>query len=358
MKSDEDGFNLWFPKKLMNYCAFNSIFHSSFGYSVDIDDKDCIDLRKYIDETFRAFGNVKVILWNVITHKFAFIPYLKSIFYPQKVVDIRKNRQDLIRKLIKKREFGEYDPQNPTSFIDQMLKALENGQITRSQMEVDVSAMFAAGTDTTSSTLEHAIVYTAKYGDIQEKVRQELLKNFKEKTDDDKIKFDIGKLTKLPLFRAIIKEILRISSVAPGGLPHRASDDLMVEYEGRKYQIPKGSTVIYQIAYPNTNRNGKELFMNDYKKDGEDGAKRFCLENWLDESGGFRPNKSELIFGHGYRDCVGKMLAMKELHMVMGYLLLNYKFELEDKDVEIKAGGRGAVVIDPPVGVRVSHYKQ
>ena len=81
--------------------------------------------------------------------------------------------------------------------------------------------------------------------------------------------------------------------------------------------------------------------------------KEMCLENWLNETGSFKPNKSELTFGHGYRDCVGKMLAMKELHIVIGYLLLNYKFEFEDKNQEIKTTNRGVNLILPEIGLKV-----
>ena len=61
---------LFMPKRLMQYCAFNSIFHSSFGYSADIDDKDGLELRRLIGESFQAFGNIKVILWNIIFGKY------------------------------------------------------------------------------------------------------------------------------------------------------------------------------------------------------------------------------------------------------------------------------------------------
>ena len=88
------------------------------------------------------------------------------------------------------------------------------------------------------------------------------------------------------------------------------------------------------------------------------GKQEICLENWLDSEGQFKPNKSEMTFGHGYRDCVGKMLAMKEMHIVMGYLLMNYKFEFDHPDkVDIKKTEVGVSVIKPAIGVKISKYQ-
>ena len=82
-----------------------------------------------------------------------------------------------------------------------------------------------------------------------------------------------------------------------------------------------------------------------------------CLENWLDENGNFKPNKNDMTFGHGYRDCIGKMLAMKEMHIVIGYLLMNYQFEFDDPDeIEIKKTDVGVSIINPPLGVKVKRY--
>ena len=112
---------------MMTYCAFNSIFHSSFGRSVSINDTDCIELRRLFKETFIAFASVKTMLWNVFPFPLRLFP---SLFKPYKVLEIRKNRSELIRKLIKQRE-EQYDTKNPVSYIDHMLKAMESNQITR-----------------------------------------------------------------------------------------------------------------------------------------------------------------------------------------------------------------------------------
>ena len=48
---------------------------------------------------------------------------------------------------------------------------------------------------------------------------------------------------------------------------------------------------------------------------------------------------------------------MKEIHVVLGYLLLNYKFEIadeEDKTRTITCRFNGVKTVDPPIGINVT----
>jgi len=201
------------PSKLMNYAAFNTIFHASFGYSAKLDDDLGVKLRQSIDDTFRNFS--AAMIWNSLT----FLRIFGQYFYPQKAYDIRKIRCELTRECVNKR-INEYDLDNnkPVSFIDHMLIAQKKGLLTRNQMEADIGTLFAAGTDTTGSTLECIIVYASKYTDIQDLVRNELVQIFGKNGE-----FSTKKVKDLPIFRAFIKEIQRIVNVAQSGLQHRAN---------------------------------------------------------------------------------------------------------------------------------------
>jgi len=82
-----------------------------------------------------------------------------------------------------------------------------------------------------------------------------------------------------------------------------------------------------------------------------------CLENWLykDNNGNtqFKMNESFIGFGIGRRDCVGKMLAIKELLVIFGHLLINFKWELTNKNQTIKHTAGITVMIDPPIPVKI-----
>ena len=231
------------------------------------------------------------------------------------------------------------------------------GELTKSEVEADMGALIGAGTDTTSSSLNFAIVYCAKYQNIQHKIRKELLKcYYKNMTgsvnvgNNGKTKyFHINWINDLTYFRAFIYETLRCSSVTQFGLPHYTSDDIWINNDDTHEQlcIPKGTIVSYAIELMHKNTS------NEHWKDSSD---NFCLENWINnKTNKFEINESLMTFGVGRRNCVGQALAIKEMYIVMAYLLLNYKFLLKDSNIKINTVFNGVNNIDPPIGVIVQH---
>ena len=171
--------------------------------------------------------------------------------------------------------------------------------ITEAQLEADIQALFSAGTDTTASTLEYAIILIARDIDIQSKVREELIacynennKNTESKNDSYR-RLDISWLKSLTLFRALVHEIMRISSVAKIGLPHYTTDDIEVDLGNQKYIIPKNCGIVYNIESNHIKRTDE-----NWKKTG----KEIYLENWINEENGkFEQNESWITFGFGRR---------------------------------------------------------
>lgn len=351
-KMNIDG-NLFYPRKLMTYAALNTIFYASFGRNLSITDEDGIQLGELIRKSFKEMGSQ--MYWN----EFLFLRKFGSLFEPKKAIQIRHERCEFIRRLINEREM-EFKEQslmdNPQSFIDHMLVAEAENKISRSELEADVGILFSAGTDTTSSTLEHAIIYAAKYKDVQIRVREELFKVHEclqrnENFGNGRNEFNIKLLSKMPIFRAFIKEVFRCSSVAAGGVRHCVSDDIWITCNSKRYCIPKNSRVVYMVQYMDIFSSGERWKSGC----GDD----ITLENWLEtgvdeNSLVFKHNRSEIWFGYGHRDCVGKQLATKELHIVMGYLLLNYEFGFKDDIIpDIEESYYGVLVLKPELGVTV-----
>ena len=172
-------------------------------------------------------------------------------------------------------------------------------------------------------------------------------------------------ITQLHLFRAFIHEIMRIANVTKLGLPHFTTRDIYVKgnMTQQDYKIPKGSVLLYLIEQIHTNKNliSNENWVLDTRDDDEEEEwnHEICLSNWLNkETNKFEMNKSFLTFGYGNRDCVGKQFALKQLYIIVGYLLLNYKFMFDEIDndshiPQIKTRYNGVTVIDPPIGVIV-----
>merc|ERR1712154_379645 len=100
-------------------------------------------------------------------------------------------------------------------------------------VEADMGALFGAGTDTTSSSLNFAIVLSAKFPEIQTKVRNELMECYNNNNVTDNVdgikRFDMNWINQLVYFRAYIYEVLRVSSIVKLGLPHCCKQDIYVD---------------------------------------------------------------------------------------------------------------------------------
>ena len=246
------------------------------------------------------------------------------------------------------------------TFMDhvQDLAVDDNFEYTEAQQIGDVYLMFLTGTGTTSLSLEWGLILLSRQKDIQNRVRNELMTVLKENRKE--VVYDIQLLLQLPLFRACIYEILRISCVARMAPDHAVTEhDLWITTDdGIKYRVPEGSSVIYNIECMHYDDIGSEKWKN---KEYGLNMEQICLENWIDEeTGKFQPHPSFMSFGSGKRDCVGKQLALKEMRVMLGYLLLNYKFgvdrEYEEMDrIPCSGGVRGSVckpTVEIPINIK------
>ncbi|KAM5570110.1 hypothetical protein ABKV19_017229 [Rosa sericea] len=173
-------------------------------------------------------------------------------------------------------------------------------------------ALFTAGTDTTSVTLEWAMAELLHNPESLSKAQDEL----------DSV-FGKGKLieesdiTQLPYLQAIIKETFRLHPTVPLLLPRKAESD--VEIEG--YIVPKNAQVLVNAwaigrdpgIWDNPNSFMPERFLG--------------LENQIDVMG---RNFDLIPFGGGRRICPGLPLAMKMLHLMLGSLINCFNWKLED----------------------------
>ena len=109
---------------------------------------------------------------------------------------------------------------------------------------------------------------------------------------------------------AVIKEVLRCSSIVFGGIPHYTTEAVGLG----PFTIPRGTTVIANIAY----------CMHDPLK--WTNPEVFDPERFLRE-----PNNPNFIpFLVGKRFCLGKSLAESELFIFLTTLVKSFKFMTPD----------------------------
>ena len=165
--------------------------------------------------------------------------------------------------------------------------------------------------------------------------------------------FDVDLVSKLHVFRAFIKELLRISSVVPLGLPHRCREDVVVGTDGgNEYVIQRGDLVHINswMAHKYQDWSGGG--------DGDGYRRRECnevhLEYWLDpETLRFVDNKRLLAFDRGKRDCIGRRVAEKALQCIFGLFMLRFRFEAIEDIGDIQQKWSTVQVVDPPVPLRL-----
>ncbi|KAF5460768.1 hypothetical protein F2P56_020613 [Juglans regia] len=170
--------------------------------------------------------------------------------------------------------------------------------------------LFVGGTDTTSSMLEWAMAELLHNPDVVSKAKAEL-----EQVIGKGNPVEESDVTRLPYLQAIIKETFRLHPALPFLLPRKAEAD--VEVDG--YVIPKGAQVLVNAwgigRDPSTWEN----------------ANSFMPERFLGSEIDVKGRHFELIpFGGGRRICPGMPLAMRMLHLMLGSLIHNFDWKLDD----------------------------
>ncbi|CAN4090775.1 unnamed protein product [Withania somnifera] len=174
----------------------------------------------------------------------------------------------------------------------------------------DSKDLFAAGTDTTTSTLEWAMTELLKQPEITKKAQAELehiIGKGKQIKEVD--------VSRLPYLQCIIKETLRMHPPAPFLIPRRMKQDV----ELYDYIIPKGSQVLVNVwAIGRDSTSWEDPLM-------------FRPERFWGLDLDMRGQDFELIpFGAGRRICPGLPLAFRMIPVMLGSLLNTFNWKLEE----------------------------
>ncbi|CAI9112543.1 OLC1v1013004C1 [Oldenlandia corymbosa var. corymbosa] len=170
--------------------------------------------------------------------------------------------------------------------------------------------LFAAGTDTTSSTLEWAMTELLRNPRTLKRAQAELAETVGrgkqiEETD----------LPRLPYLQCIVKETMRMHPAVPFLVPRKVERD--VELLG--FIVPGGSQVLVNAWAIGRDEN---VWGTD--------ALAFKPERFLESEIDIRGRDFELIpFGAGRRICPGLSLAVKMIPVVLGSLLNVFDWKLE-----------------------------
>ncbi|GMH09466.1 hypothetical protein Nepgr_011307 [Nepenthes gracilis] len=172
--------------------------------------------------------------------------------------------------------------------------------------------LFAAGTDTTSSTLEWAMAELLHNPDKLTNAKEELERiigrgNIVQEGDIDRLLY----------LQSIVKETFRLHPPVPFLIPRKVTAD--VELCG--FTVPKDAQVLVNAWAIGRDQN---LWENPHS---------FEPERFLGLEMDVKGQDFELIpFGAGRRICPGLPLAIRMLHLMLGSLIHSFNWKLENGD--------------------------
>ncbi|KAJ4700819.1 Cytochrome P450 [Melia azedarach] len=189
----------------------------------------------------------------------------------------------------------------------------ENGQAEAEDL-VDIFLnfsrmdIFAAGGETSSTTLEWAIAELLKNPRVMKEAQAEVRRVF-----DRKGNVEENGIQELKFLKAVVKETLRLHTPAPLLLPRESTESC--EING--YEIPEKTRVIVNAwAIGRDPRHWDE-------------AETFFPERFLDSSVDFRGTNFEYIpFGAGRRICPGITFAQPNVELPLAQLLYHFDWVL------------------------------
>ncbi|KFQ39423.1 Cytochrome P450 2D3, partial [Mesitornis unicolor] len=296
----------------------------------------------YGDETFKKLIH---LFEDFLKEETGFLPQLLNVVpillripgVPQRVFPKQKVFMDFIDVLIEK-HMKTWNPANTRDLTDAFLKEMKKGKeaeengFNYNNLRLVTADLFAAGTETTSTTLRWAFLYMLLYPEVYSKVQAEIDKVIgreRPPTMEDQ--------ASMPYTNAVIHEVQRYADIAPSGLPHVTYRD--TEVQG--FFIPKGTTVI-------TNLSSVLKDETVWEKPNE-----FYPEHFLDAKGQFVKAEAFLAFSAGRRVCLGEQLARMELFLFFTTLLQKFTFVLPEDQPRPREDGQFAFLRSPlPYKVR------
>ncbi|XP_066460298.1 cytochrome P450 2J2-like [Eleutherodactylus coqui] len=315
--------------------ASNFIIHSVanvisavvFGHRFSID-----------DPTFQKLVAINQILIDSLGSKWARLydafPWLmKRLPGPhQDTFKTQDLMYDFVRSEIRIHQQNE-SPEEPDDIIYHYL-----AQIAKTRGDPDstfdmenllqvVIDLFTAGTETTATTLQWAILLMLAYPDIQEKIHKELdevLQDSSATTYEDR--------KRLPYTNAVIHEIQRFGNIASVGALRSNIKDITLD----GYPIEKDTIIL-----PN---------LDSVLRDPQywETPEKFNPKHFLDKNGNFKSNEAFIPFSAGHRVCLGEQLARFELVIFFITLMRKFSFQLPEGVTEVNTKHVTKLTLQPP----------
>ena len=275
-------------------------------------------LNRLLQINAEFFANTNEAQLLTVLDFFPLAQYLPLKIYDKFLKDVNETF-DIIRLFLREREQN-FDPEQPVNeLITGLLHArheaeCENDEDRAALLSEDyfintIEDMFAAGYETTSTTMKWVIAFLVNYPKYQGNVQRQLDEVVGDRNPS------LNDRPDLPLIQATIIESLRVGNVVPLAIPHVTLTETTI----CGYRVPKDT-----IVFPDT-----ESVHLDPKC--WDDPTAFNPYRHIDENGNLITNQGNFFpFGAGRRVCAGESLAKVELFLFVSWMLQKFTFVAEE----------------------------
>ncbi|KAK6173993.1 hypothetical protein SNE40_017353 [Patella caerulea] len=302
-----------------------------FGKRYDYTDPDFLRIIQVIDMSFKSDMS-----FFTPVHRFPmlrFIPFLAS-----KLLKVRNafiKVKTFIVKHIEEHKKA-FDQNDIKDFIDIHLdtcgKEGDSSVLSENNAKRVILDLFVAGSDTTATTLDWALLFMILHLDVQKKCQEEIAS-----VVGDSRMIGWSDKSKLPYNEATLLEVQRIASIVPMAIPHTTEKDAVV----KGFLIPQGSLVYANLyACHLDSRYWKEPL-------------QFKPERFLDDTGTVSKQAAATLipFSTGPRICAGEPLARMEIFLFFTNLLQRFSFSTSGREKPSTDGICGVSISTPEYAV-------
>ncbi|KAM3876144.1 cytochrome P450 2J2-like [Diretmus argenteus] len=304
---------------LLNNAVSNIICCLVFGDRYEYSDKQYQSVLHNFNELMYLEGGVWAQVYNMLPGLMKWLPgpHQKIFVLARKLITfikghIRKHRED-------------YDPSSKGDYIECFLSEMGEKEDPDSGFDLEnlcfcTLDLFAAGTETTTTTLHWGLLYMIHYPHMQEKVQAEIdtvISSSRQPSMTDR--------ENMPYTDAVIHEIQRMGNIFPLGLARMANKDTVLG----EYTIPKGTMI---LATLHSVLHDESMWETPHS---------FNPQHFLDQDGKFRKREAFIPFSAGKRICLGEQLARMELFLFFTCLLQRFSFSAptgEKPSLEFRLG--------------------
>ena len=292
------------PQLVLHNFTSNTIMTMCFGKRWNYDDKKYECFSKSMEKIITTFP---LLFIEDLVPFFGYMPSVQQAKKENAEANriLRKQFEDIITA---RADGHSTDDAFDDLFSDYM--GVKSKNLSQDDMKniLDICQdMFFAGSDTTSTTCNFAIIHLLNNPDWHEEVSAELDAVLQGRP------LTMTDLENLPKMEATINETLRMNPLVPMIFKANAHTVKL-----REYTIPANTLLLINVYHIN---NDSDVFPE---------PSTFNPQRWIGPDGKFRHDLVEKVptFGAGRRGCVGRPLAKMELFLLLGTLLQNFIFSL------------------------------